>query len=296
MPKRSHNQELPRRTIQELVAIYKFEPTTKDVIVEGSSDKCFIEWFLDETGIHNAVVYEISGFQVDEATVSKWAVENNNRGRAIALAHEMAEHVGDPACLACIVDADLDIVLKRKPACKIVLFTDYTCMEMYAFSSNVLGKYLKLNTRRFPKTGRMVLSEITPALERLFAIRVANSTLKWNLSAVSWERSCSITETGVKIDVADFVKRYLNKNGRTADLQRFMEEVSASEKKWTSDARNQVHGHDFVELLAWYIAQHKGFSRPAEDILERALFTAAAEPQVLQQEPLFKTLLSRLEA
>ena len=289
------NAELPRRTLQELAVIYKLEPDTKDVIVEGSSDKYLIEWFLEDSGVDDAVVYDINTFHVDALTVDKWGAEHNNRGRIIAFAYEMESVVGHRPYLACVADADFDIFLKRTQTASNLLFTDYACMEMYAFNTRALNKYLKLNVGRFPKSGARVLAEITGVLEELFLIRLVNSTFHMNLRSVAWERSATLGNSAINFDTKDYVSRCLNKNCSAADLPRFLTEISVLRKELTSDSRNQIQGHDFVELLSWYIAQHKGFSRALPDLVQRGLFTAAAEPEGLKKEKLFATLLSRFQ-
>ncbi|MFZ3210020.1 MAG: hypothetical protein WA188_00755 [Terriglobales bacterium] len=294
MPKPPQNTVLPRRTLQELAAIYKLERTTRDVIVEGGGDKCLIEWFLGDNDVENVVVYEISSFQIDAQAVRKWGGENNNRGRVISLACEMEATVGDRIYLTCIADTDLDTILENRHNCKLLLLTDYTCMEMYAFNPTVLNKYLKLNHGHFPKPAKTVLAEITPALEQLFLARIVNFMLDLNLEAVAFERSCELRTDGVHLDVRDYVGRYLSKNRKASGIGGFLSEMSKYEKRLTSDPRNQIQGHDFLNLLSWYIAQHKGFSRLQEEMLQRPLFTAAAESARLRAEPLFEALLSRL--
>jgi hypothetical protein len=223
----------------------------------------------------------------------KRGVENNNRGRVIALAYELDAFVGGRPCLTAIADADFDIVLKKSYTARCLLLTDYTCMEMYAFSAQVISKYLRVHLRNFPKTAKCVVREIKDALEQLFIIRLVNSTRRLNLESVSWERSLKLVGTGVQLDANDYLVRYLNKNSRSADMSDFLEQIALVKKQLTSDPRNQVQGHDFINLLSWYIAQHKGFHRPDPEMLERALFTAAAD-EALKKEGMFSTLLARL--
>jgi len=263
--------------------------------VEGSSDKYLIEWFLEDNGIDHVVVYDVATFQVDAAAVEKWSVENSNRGRVVAFAYEIELAVGYRPYVACVADADFDIFLNKTQTAKNLLLTDYACMEMYAFNARVLNKYLKLNIGRFPKSGKSVLAEIADALQQLFIIRLVNSTLHMNLKSVAWERSATLGSSAVKLDTKEYASRYLNKNRSAADLSRFLVEISTLRKGLTSDSRNQIQGHDFVELLSWYIAQHKGFSRPSTELVQRGLFTAAADSHILKRERLFATLLSRLQ-
>ncbi len=53
-------------------------------------------------------------------------------------------------------------------------------------------------------------------------------------------------------------------------------------------------GHDFLQMLAWYIRQHKPLSLAASPF-ERSLI-ACAEYDSLQTEPMFINLLGRVES
>jgi hypothetical protein len=69
--------------------------------------------------------------------------------------------------------------------------------------------------------------------------------------------------------------------------------IRISKARLTSEPRLQIHGHDYVHVLAWYIRQHKGFKAVTDDMVERALF-ASAESSQLMNETLFQSLLKRL--
>ena len=87
----SQPRPLPRRTLQELHAIHRFNEHLRDVIVEGISDKAIIEWFLEASGKENFEVYEVSSFEVDPQVVLSYGFQDNNRGRVIAIAYHLAK-------------------------------------------------------------------------------------------------------------------------------------------------------------------------------------------------------------
>ena len=160
-----------------------------------------------------------------------------------------------------MADSDFDIVLQKTEACTLLLLTDYTCMEMYAFKPRTVGKYLRLNLRTFPKHGAQVIDEISGSLEQLFVVRLVNFVLSLQLTAVNWEKSLRLLNGRVELDLDDYLTRYLNKNGRTKDRNRVLAEYELRTMQLSPDPRNQIHGHDFLELVSWYLRRTMGFRR-----------------------------------
>jgi len=72
-----------------------------------------------------------------------------------------------------------------------------------------------------------------------------------------------------------------------------MKTIRKAKGQLKTDPRFQIHGHDFVRFLAWYVGQHKGFKPIRGDIIERGLF-ASAESSEHANENLFQALMKRL--
>jgi hypothetical protein len=285
---------IPRRTVNELAAIHRREPSCHDVIVEGTCDRCLIEWFLSESGVAGASVYEIGSFEIDPQQLTAYGLQDNNRGRVITLAYEFEKIFGHVARLTCIADSDFDIVLGKLEECSLLLLTDYTCMEMYALNLKTLGKYLRLNLRNFPKDAKRVITEIADALQKLFVFRLVNFVLSLGLRAVDFEPSLSLSNVRVELNCDNYLSRYLNKNRRMKDKTRFEEEYGIRLNQLGPELRNQIQGHDFMELLSWYIRQHRGFAKQRDaDALQREVFMCFEISQ-LQREKLFQRILERV--
>jgi hypothetical protein len=286
--------ELPRRTLAEVIEIHKIEPDVSDIVVEGYCDKRLIDWFVQESNVHRDVtVYEISNFEVPKQTILDVGLEDNNRGRVIAMAYAVEPHAADQRRITFIADRDFDAVLGISRTCALLLLTDYCNMEMYVFNDKVLNKYLHLAVpRRFPKSAAQLIVEIQGVLQSLFLVRLANFQLGLKLESVNWESSCELRAT-VEIDLDDYLNRYLNKNGRHAEKVRLLSEIEIWKLRLLLDARYQIQGHDFIKLLSWYIAQHHGFSRIDEDDLHRGLFSAV-DLDLWSSQAMFRALLDRL--
>jgi hypothetical protein len=171
-----------RRTIEELIVKYELEPTLRDIYVEGYSDALFFRWFLEKSDASNAVVYEIDSVEVDAQTVIKHKLEVGNRGRLIAFGMEVDRRIAHPHQVTCIVDRDYDIVLQKEYGAGVLLFTDYTSLELYSFNENTLTKFLRVVARAMPETPAILLGKFCSILHETFFIRLVNIKLELNAS------------------------------------------------------------------------------------------------------------------
>src|SRR5579864_8740671 len=114
---------LPRRTINEVGAMYHLEPTLRDIYLEGPRDREFIKWFLACNNLEDVGVYDIATVEAADN-----ASDGGNRRRVIDFAYQLERQM--PGVLthrvACIVDADTDYILGVEHNCTLLLMTDYT--------------------------------------------------------------------------------------------------------------------------------------------------------------------------
>jgi len=284
------------RRIEELIVRYELEPQIRDVYVEGNSDKSLIEWFMREKGVKNTAVYEISTVEVPANKVKGYGLENNNKGRVITFALEIESRLGKE-CLkvTCIVDKDFDIILDAENDCKLLLFTDYTCMEMYVFEEKCIDKYLSIFLGGFSKPAKDVLNCMSEVLKEVFLIRLANKLLDLKLNWIKFKRCCELCDNRIDFNRDDFVTRYLNSNKMISRKREFIEIIELWRKKLKEERRCQIHGHDFMELMSWYISKH-GVDKKLcnEEVIKRGLFTCL-EIEHLESQPLFEQLVSRVK-
>jgi hypothetical protein len=286
--------ELPKRTVEELVSLHRQEPDVNDIIVEGLTDKLLFDWFVSEHGQSNTSVYEISNFEVSAQQVQIRHFENSNRGRVLTLAYILQEQ--QPQIRVTLVaDRDFDAILGVDHTCALLLETDYCSIELYTFEAKVFHKFLSLNLgKQFPKTAAAVIEEITNPLQQLFLIRLANFQLKWGLEGVNWEKSCELTDSGVNLDVDDYLTRYLNKNRKGGRRSAMISMLQKWRNKKIKDVRLGINGHDLVRMLAWFISQHKGFPRMNEAALTRSLLSCI-DLNTWDNFPMMRSLLQRTQ-
>jgi len=82
-----------RRKLDEIIARYDLNPSFCDVYVEGDSDRGILESFFEDLGNLEVVVYDIDTVEIPSAVLRELGLENNNRGRVIALARALYERL-----------------------------------------------------------------------------------------------------------------------------------------------------------------------------------------------------------
>src|SRR5208283_1567730 len=251
--------QLPRRTLEELIAIHGVERDIHDVIVEGPSDRNILEWFLIENKRANFNVYEVELFQIEPEDVLALGFEDNNKGRVLTVAYTAAANCHRKARITCVADRDLDKVLNKEHNCRYLLITDYACMIMYTFNVRVLTKYMRFRLRRFKKSARQVIQEISEALQILFAVRFAKHVLQLGLEDVEWKDCCSLERNGVELNWDEYLERCLNKNVRHRLKAQIATQIQECRRVMRFDPRFQIRGHDFIPMLIWYVSKHRGF-------------------------------------
>ena len=89
-----------RRTIDELLTRYEFEPSLKDIYVEGIKDKTIIEEVLFQNGITDVSVFDISSIHIENKNI-----KGGNRARVIELASILSEKL-ENTNVVCVIDND----------------------------------------------------------------------------------------------------------------------------------------------------------------------------------------------
>jgi len=285
-----------RRTTEELIALYELESEVRDIYVEGPADLYLIKWFLGQIGKGSIVVYDISTVEISAEMVQFHGLDNNNRDRVIVLALELERRLGQESVqVTCIADRDFDLILNHRHDCNLLLFTDYTGIEMYLFNEGCIDKFFNVCLRGFPFPAGHVIGQLINILQEVFLIRLANKLLGLKLNWMTFERCCKLSGGGIIFNTDDFITRYLNKNDMLERKDKFVYTVNSWRPKLTSNPRYQMHGHDFIELLAWYLKKHGVDSKLSDSkFVERSLF-GCIEIELLANETLFKHLINRVQ-
>lgn len=289
-----------RRTLDELVTRYELEPELCDIYVEGKTDKLFIEWFLDEKQLQDFAVYEIDTVEIPAQLLFELGLKDNIRSRVIALAIYIHDKLSEiPLHITCIADKDFDWLFGKEYQCDLLLFTDYSCLEMYLFNEVVLDKYLRLAIRLSQPKASEVLHQVSKVLEDLFLIRATNEALELNMRWLEkFGDCCKLNKNNnqVQFDLKTFITKYLNSNGNRSQESRFITKLEELRAKELIEIRYKIHGHDFTELLCWYIRHYlrKEIRNSYNSEILAGSLLACIDAEKLAQEGLFQRLLARI--
>ena len=295
-----------RRRLDELVARYKLEPSLHDLYVEGLTDKSIIEWFLDKSGLEKEkfTVYEIGTVDIPPEELFKVGLNDANRSRVIVLALQLQQFLKD--CLpkvVCIADKDFDELIKNSYISgiefELLLFTDYTSIEMYLFNPNIIDKLLGLALNLSYLKAENILQNISPILEEIFLLRTANESLNFSmtwLETKSFKRHFDFKKgRSMSFNSNNFIDSYLQKNGKYLHKNVYLEKLEELKQNNISEIKNKIRGHDFIQIFCWYIEDYLSSSK--KDFAEpNTLFSAllcCLEMNHLMQEHLFQKLITR---
>ncbi len=286
------------RTIKELIDRYELEPDLKDVYVEGRRDYIFFKNFFEQIHNKNVVVYQISDtikFSEDLKNKAKkqgFNLSKNNRNKVIFLAYEIDSQLTNKNPIICITDSDFDIILNINHNCSIIFFTDYANLEMYLFNIETIKKYLENFLRKINCPINKILYEFGKFLNRLFLIRLINEILNLNLEWLDFSKYWSCRKLEINFYEEKFIESYLSKNNKLHNKAVFILKIKEMERRLTNEPRNQINGHDFINLLR--IFNKRGLKKRQKfcdkDIVEGVLYSSLEISYILK-ENLFKKLL-----
>jgi len=282
--------EAERRTVQELVTRYEFEPNLKDIYVEGPEDKAILDAMLEEHQIEGVSVFEIANVHVP----SEYGEENSSRTRLVKLATLLVEALGaERPRVACVVDSDFDSLSACREENAFLVRTDYANMEMYFFSPPSLERISRRCLRGKRISDYMIAKFMVPTLQSLFLIRYVNSREEWHLHCMSFDRLVSFRRGRFGFDRDEYLRRYLNKNGRVRDFAAFVEALEAVAVPSGRDARCFIHGHDFLRLLRRMLNCLRGQNVYGNEEVVFSILRAGADYAALAEEAMFAEILRR---
>ncbi|MGW6744521.1 hypothetical protein ACWGDX_27975 [Streptomyces sp. NPDC055025] len=295
-------EDMERRQPAELVTLYELEPEVRDVIVEGSNDKAFFDWYLSHIKHQGKLVrvYAVG----DRAYLSDGEVLDGGyvageRGRVARLA-EVLNNLA-PDCTSALMIADSDyasIALDKKPEIPGLLFTDYASLESYTLSNHTIDKLLRVTFAAPAEiSASILLQAIKDPLTASFLIgaclREANTGSAISPRAVDRIPLASPCPPDVIREVFRISLQGKVKEFPVDNLTQRYEELK---KAVTDDFRNFARGHDIAHFIVKFLKENckrvftkeegrrRGLQTP--ELLELALMSCL-EYQRLRSEKLF---------
>ena len=218
MTRSKHTQGLPRHRISELVTKYRLEPSIRDLFVEGPGDQNIYSWYLETSGCKLLKVSTIEWVEISKDILISHGLASGNRDRVIALALELDSQFSHVlGYVRCIADSDFDFVLNARKSANHLLYTDYTSIDLYTCSEDLLRKLFRLGFNIPDSEIGPLLDSLFSILQDVFIIRAANEKLGWDMTPVRFTRCCEINVPAITFDRNKFINRYLMSNCRKGD-------------------------------------------------------------------------------
>ncbi|WP_180990630.1 DUF4435 domain-containing protein [Streptomyces malaysiensis] len=266
---------IPRRSVEELVSLYEFEPEIVDFFVEGRSDRVFLEHLLEGAG-ENVRVWEAGDVEIPAEMVDAVDESIGAKGRIVALAKELEERLREGAeySVLCIVDADFDHILEAEnKSYRFLARTDFTCLESYYWNLKVVRKYLKLSLHgSVPLGASEFMTRLESVMRELFLLRLAVASLDLNFSWIDPGGCCGDPKKGGEFDRSTYLEKLLSKNlafTRKRDLDR---QIAHFREILSEDPRYFIHGHDLCKLISWLIKPYvRDRNLVSEEVVSRSL-------------------------
>jgi hypothetical protein len=261
-----------RKSPRELINLYHLEPRLRDVFVEGTSDQSLLRWFFGQTGLQDVKIYPANTVQI----ANTFPVENGGggeKGRVLSLALELAKALpADAKNAICIVDRDLIGVCQPPLVCRLLLTTEYSCIESYALNNVPLTKFFNMYFEH--AISPVLLDSIYETLAALFFLRAAKFELHFTSSWVDhFTDSVALAEDLIEFDQERFAKKIANKSNGAFTEQELIEKAKEIEQRTNLPILSKIHKRDALQLLCW-IGRHVGcdhvLCRP--EAAARALF------------------------
>lgn len=269
-----------KRTVKETVTMYQYEPTLKDIYVEGITDKLVMERFLHKNNVKKTKVKDISDINFDELPDEQKHIKENNKNKLIELARLLKEEYEDTLqYITCIIDKDFDEILQNIVINKNYLtYTDFNSLELYLFNEHTFEIFYKNILRTFPATPKKTVRELQKAVVNIFLIRLSininydNKEKKFELTNL--KKAVKINKKNNTIQFAhnEYLIKILNNNNLRGELQKYQSTINKYEKKCVKDIKNYIRGHDFITIFFFYVNKIKNNIGLTEETLERSLF------------------------
>ena len=288
------------RTVEDLISIYEEESTIKDVFVEGEYDKHFIDFFFDYLNIENVTIYEISSIAVTEQYFEVLGLQDKNckKNQVISLSYELFKKLNSYKQVRCIVDKDMDDYFE-KPLFdwETLLYTDYTSREMYFLNPKTIKKFIKLNLYGLSISENELIDKICEVLQEIFLIRLTLKRIGSNAKLVpfSTKKRCPSSKFNIKFKKLKYIKDLINSRAISIETDNFIDIMDKFKKKLSNSYRNNIRGHDFSILLAYFLNKNykkkiNKKQRKFDEInVEAALYCCIEVPDLLK-ENLFNEL------
>lgn len=282
-----------KRIVEEIISICKLEPSTKNIYVEGISDKLVIDNFLKKQKINDISVFDIDCIDFREVFAKMSPsdlniLKDSNKEKVAFLALKVEKEAGNCHFLG-IIDRDLDFVNNHIKSGKYLSYTDYNSMEMYLFSYDNIDALLR-NSFRITSNVNVdnFMKSIGHVCRILFYIRAYLESS--NGSVVDFKRNLLYDrkDNTCSLDIKNYISKIAQANKMVCGLDGLHNEIEEKLAKSVGDIRLEIKGHDFIKVLYFSICKHKKVNMNESELANT--FWVYLDDRVLVNEPLFQRI------
>lgn len=253
-------EAFPRREISEIIEIASREAGIVSLFVEGNFDRDIFEKYVREKGLDQFFsVYPIDTIDVPDQILAELGFGlSSNKARVMALASAVSRASQDVISrVFCVVDADCDRVLGKLENIPALRYTDFTCMEMYAFSENILSDICEFSFNLEKKEILAICELMDAVLPTMFALRCCNEELDLNATmpmiTSGFEKKRNNRNPEFVQD--KYVRLFVEQNKIIPRMKEVLDLFKLRFDKLDKDIRHKSHGHDAIKILFHYLNQ-----------------------------------------
>jgi|HubBroStandDraft_4_1064222.scaffolds.fasta_scaffold67970_1 hypothetical protein len=283
--------------IAELFARYELHPDRRDVFVEGEQDRALLRAYLESEQCHDVLVLPVSVVDIPTALIlSKGLPHPSRRSAVITLAMELEIQGIKPRQAVCVADADMEYLVSSGLKCTLLLLTDYTSMELYGYTSEYIHSLLIIVAPNTISTGSDIVQDLSGPLQFLFSARAVNVILQLGLSWIdAIDKFFGIESGRIKFNESEFLNRYVINRVRSEISEKFASKLVDVQSLLSSDTRCRIRGHDFIQILTWYLRTFQRCKHLTDDTVRQMLYISI-RPHELRTQPMFASLRERMTA
>jgi hypothetical protein len=282
-----------KRSLEEVLTIYAFEPSLKDIFLEGRTDKNFVEWYLRANGARDVSVYPIELIDIPVHVIQKHGLApGSNRSRVLAVACELAERYPAGLKVLCLADRDYEDYRPSVAANCYLVYTDCNSLDLYAFTPAAIDKFVTVALGGLPLCVVDLMDALNSVLQELYALRLVNELLKWGMKWIPFAKYVKVRKGVISFDEKGFVRATLQKNNRWQERSLFSDKVRETKKLLAQEAGRRTRAHDLSDLLLLIIRHmRKDRKYGNSETLEGSLM-ASLECRDLERLPFFQRILA----
>ncbi len=279
--------------MDEIISICKLEPSTKNIYVEGLSDKLVIDNFLKKQKINDISVFVIECIDFSEVfakmSLSELNILKDSNKEKVAFLTLKVEKESRNCHFLGIIDRDLDFVNNHIKSGKYLSYTDYNSMEMYLFSRDYIANLLK-NTFRITSDVNFdkFINSIGYVCRTLFYIRAYLESFNGSMVDIkkdfSYDKRCNICQ----FDIENYITKIIQVNKNVNSSGNLYKEIIEKVNTPIDDVRLEIKGHDYIKVLYLSICKHKKVNMDETELANT--YWVYLDDRELVNEPLFQRI------